>query len=38
MQARALCDEATFAAAWVAGHALTVEQAVAYARAERDAL
>jgi tetratricopeptide (TPR) repeat protein len=34
--ARALLDEATFAAAWAAGRALTLEQAIAYALSEGD--
>jgi predicted ATPase/class 3 adenylate cyclase len=34
--ARALLDEATFAAAWAAGRALTLEQAIAYALSTDD--
>ena len=36
-QARALTDEATFAAVWAAGHALTVEEAVVYAQGSTEA-
>jgi hypothetical protein len=34
--ARAQLDEATFGAAWEAGRALTLEQAIAYALGEAD--